>query len=241
MAKRRGDSGRKDAGWQAYFLKAWQDAKGLFDYRQADTTLAGALPGARFYGALAIIAAAGIIACAITMATNLEAAYLANFMIDTLREAGMGTVEHITAAGLAPMMAANFLLIVPFGIAYEIAVAAASFSILRLMGGKGTLAAHFQLYSLVFLAQSMVTVLALAIPLPCLNMLAMVAMVVITIYLCVYVRAKAYVAVHQVPFAYALALAGVLLIGNTVVITCVTNALAAFFGLPQIPINILGV
>jgi len=234
MAKRKGDSGKKDAGWQAYFLTAWQGAKGLFDYKQADNALAGALPGARFYGALGIMAVAGLIAYLITVVTNVEAAYLANFMVQTLREAGVGPDAFTGLDNLGTLLLLNFLLTIPFGIGSDIAAAALSFSLLRLTGGKGTLAAHFQLSAVVSLAYSMSLLLALFAPLPCLQIVAAIALLVIQAYILVYVLAKAFVAAHGVSLGHGLMIAAVVMIIRLVAMAAVSNSLSLAMGLPGI-------
>jgi hypothetical protein len=128
----------------------------------------------------------------------------------------------------------NFLLTIPFGICSDIAAVALSFSLLRLTGGKGTLETHFQLSAVVSLAYSMSLVLALFSPLPCLQIVAVVALLIIEAYLLIYVLAKAFVAVHGVSLGHGLVIAAMVMIIRLVVLAAVSNSLALAMGLPGI-------
>ena len=237
MSKRRG-SATAAAGTLEYLVNAWRNAKGLFNYKDVDAPLKAALADAGFYGALRIFVVAGILAFVITAAMNLETAYLANFMIETLKEATGEVRQLVSFDSLLPVVFLNFLLIIPFGIAYEIASSAVAFSLLHLTGGKGTPGAHFQLSSTVSLAYSMAMVLAFFAPLPCVQLLAAIALFVAGIYLLVYVLAKAYVAVHGVSLGHALIIAAFMLLGRAVVMTLVSNALSSIVGLVPLSLGV---
>lgn len=218
----------------APFATAWTRAKGLFDYKNTEQALREALPHPDFYIALCVFAFAGLLTFAITALMMLEFSYLANFMAETLADATGNAQPAVTLADALPAIGVNFVLAVPFGVLFTIAIAATAFSILRLTGGKGTLAAHMYTSGVVELAFAMSTVVAFFAPLPCLQIVAGIAIIVLELYLLVYVLAKAYVAVHGVGFGHALVVALVLFIGRLLVMALIANAVSALAGLPQV-------
>lgn len=227
--------------WLGTLTGAWAAAKNLFHYERVDAALGKGLEGQDFRAAMLVFVLSGIVAFAITSLTVLEFTYLANFISETVVEATGEPMETISLGSLVPVFTVNFFLAVPFGILFDIALAAAAFSVLRLSGGSGTLHGHMYLSSLVSLAFAMATALSLFTPLPCLQLIAGIAMGILEIYLLVYVLGRAYVAVHGVGLLHALAVAIPFFIGRLFVMALVANAVAALAGLPPpVPMDIMG-
>ncbi len=219
-----------------YLLRMGKRAEGI---KSIDDVLRPLLPLADLRLAIVIIVISGVLTAFLALVTTYESMQLANFAADALTQVtGIGQ-ESLSWANLVPIAVFQLLLYVPINLAVTLAYEGLAFGILKVTGGKGTFPQHLYMASVVGLSMAFASALSLFAPLPCLQIVAGIALVIVTLYLLLYVEPKAYMLVHEVSFWHALAVTIILTIPKLVALAFITNALALLMGFPA-PINYPG-
>ncbi len=219
-----------------YLLRMGKRAEGI---KSIDDALKPLLPLADLRLAISVIIISGILTAFLALVTTYESMQLANFAADALTQVtGIGQ-ESLTWSNLLPIALFQFLLYVPINLVVTLAYEGLAFGILKVTGGKGTFPQHLYMASVVGLSMAFASVLSLFAPLPCLQIVAGIALIIVTLYLLLYVEPKAYMMVHDVSFWHAVAVTVILTIPKLIALAFITNALAMLMGFPA-PINYPG-
>ena len=215
------------------FVKSWNSAKSLFAPK-LDDALKEALILANLKLALKIFVFAALIATFISVLTLLESMYLTNFTTDTLAQVTGTIIPKITIAEFWPVAMLQIIINLPLALAVSFFCECVAYSIAKATGGTGTFARQFHLAAIISLSLTMVGLLVLLMPVPCIQILAWVAMIIGMIYLWVYVTGKSYSLVHGISFPHALVIAIVIVIIRSIVTILMMNFIAGLMNLPPI-------
>ncbi len=223
-----------DESWEAaknvfYFLRLTESSR---KYKSLDEVLSPLVPLADLRLAVGLILLSGALMTLIALVTTFLSMQLANFASDTLTQVTGIPQESLTLANLVPIAAYQLILYFPINLAVTVAYEALAFGIIKLSGGEGTFTQQLYMASVTGLAMSFATLLSLAAPLPCLQIVAGLALVAITFYVLFYVNPKVYVIVHRIGFGHALLVTVVLTIPKLIVLAFASNYLALAMGFP---------
>ena len=230
-------------------VKSWAGAKDVFfplrltkrsqDIKRIEEVLQPLMPLAELRLALGLVLLSGVLLFLIALSTTLVSLQLANFASDALTQVTGVAQQGLTLANLAPVAAFQFVLYVPLNLAITLIYEGLAFGIIRLTGGKGTFAQQLYLSSVAGLSMSFASVLSLFAPLPCIQVVAGIALVLLTLYILLFVIPKAYTLVHGIGFNHAFAITIILTILKLVALALITNVLAVAMGFPA-PISYPG-
>ena len=207
-------------------------AKSLFHYNKAQHTLKQELPNANIRLALTVFLAAALISAILAVAIAAASMYMTAFEYGTLSEASNIDEPEIQWKDLVPVALFQFLFLVPFSLVFGLAYEGIAYHAIRITGGKGTFTQQYYLSSLVALSLTLSLVLGFLTPVPCLQILAVLALMVLALYFTFFVNAKAYQVVHDISYPHAFAIVLLLIIPGLLVILFAISVASAFFGLP---------
>ena len=213
--------------------RLWQSATNLFHYRKIEKTMEDELPNADLRLAVMVIVAAGILSSMISILINLESIHLINFTYEVASEITAEPAPQISFDQLVPFALFQLLFNVPFIVLFTLVYEGIMFKILKALKGKATFMQQFYLSSIVMFAVALSSGVGLLLPLPCLQLLGIVAMIVLTVYFSLYVSARAYQVAHRIPFVHSFIVVALLLLPRFILMSVVVNAAAVFFGLPE--------
>jgi hypothetical protein len=215
-------------------------AKSLYDPGRLSETLKGMAESADYKPAYAMLILSGLVTFLLALLTSLESVYLVNYSSDLVSEISGIPQPRLALDSLIPVVIFQILLYLPFSIAVTLVHEALSFGIMKVTGGSGKFRTQLSMASIIALSISFSGVLSFFIPLPCLQIVAGLAILIITLYLMFYVSAKAYSMIHGISMLHALVVLILLAIPRLAVLALMTNWLAVLMGLPT-PINLPGV
>lgn len=229
---KKAESAPAKMGPLALMNTAWETAKSLFDYRNANERLGQRLPEADLRAAVAVFVAAMLVGAALSFVIYAETLYFAAFTYKVLSEAIGGPAPEPDFSTLGPfaiflLLTAPLTLLVGFfqdGIAYYA---------LRLTGGRGTFTQQYYLSSFVTLATAMSSSIMVFGPVPCLGTPAVIAYLVVAIYLMFVVRCRAYATIHDISYMHALTIVFLCCIPAVVALLYANGAVAGALQIPQ--------
>ncbi len=212
-----------------YFLRMTESAKKC---KGLDAALSPLLPLADLRLAVSLILLSGAMLAVIAFATTFISMQLANFATDMFSQVTGIPTQSLTPANLVPIAIYQLIMYLPLNILITVAYEALAFGLIRISGGSGTFTQQLYMTSVSGLAMSMITLLSLAAPLPCLGILAGIALIIATLYVLFYVNPKIYVMVHRIGFGHALLITIVLTVPKLLVLAFASNYLAIAMGFP---------
>jgi|GEM_PF-2310375 len=212
--------------------RIWNSAKELFHYEKVEKTLKKEIPHAGIEKAFVVMAGASLLLGLIAIGALLETWHMVNYLTDLAAESAVASPPPVTMDEIVPFIMFMLLFNTPFFIIYAFIYEGVVYGIMRATGGRATFAQQFYLSSIATLSLVFVSALVLLTPLPCLNLLGAIALVVLSLYFTLYVNVKVYQTVHDVEFAHSFLVVVVLLVPKFWLMLVASNAAAAFFGLP---------
>ncbi len=212
-----------------YFLRFTKSSR---RYKSLDEVLAPILRLSDMRLAITLLILSGAVLSVIALATTFLSMQLANFASDALTQVSGIPQESITLANLGPIVAYQLILYFPVNLIVAIAYEAVAYAIFRSSGGEGTFTQQLYMASVTGLSLALATLLSLASPLPCFQLVAGVALVAATVYILLYVNPKMYVIVHRIGFAHALLVSVLLTIPKLIVLALASDYLAVAMGFP---------
>jgi hypothetical protein len=222
--------------------RIWECAKALFKYDKIEETLKGEIANADLRRGIYVFVGAALLSAIIAIGISAEAMYLVAFEYNTLADMAGGGEAIVQWENLIPFGLFELLFLVPFGIVFSLVYEGVSYQLLRLSGGRGTFAQQYYLSAVVALAIAISSAIGLVAPLPCLQLVGLVALVGLTLYFLFYVSVKAYEVVHDVSFLHAFVIVVLLVVPRFLVMAVIANTVAGLFGLPELmPYQISGV
>lgn len=159
----------------------------LFDFRNVQKVLEGTLPYAEMRAAVLGVVAAALLSVILNLVVN----EMLLFTYESVSEISETEIEMPVITPLISIVAMGVLSVV-----LVLAVELLAYWIARAFGGKGTYEQQLYLFSAVNISIAIASFLILATIIPCAGFLAAVAYFILTVYLSLYVRTKAYVLVH---------------------------------------------
>lgn len=220
--------------------RVWESTMRLFKHGQVEDTFKAELPKAQMRLALMVVLSSSILMAALAIFILLEQINLLDYAYDA---AGGREIEvpQLVGEGQVHIFALFQLLFnVPFFVLFTFVYEGLAYGIFRASGGEGRFEGQLYLSSLVVLAMALTSGLGLLMPLPCIDILAFLALTVLTLYLTLFVQVKAYQVVHGISFLHGLTVVALLLVPRYLALFALTNAASALFGLPQ-PLDLGGV
>lgn len=216
------------------FMGIWESVKSLFNLGKVGTTLDKEMAKADFRLGVYIFLSAAILSAIISVAITGASMYFAAFEYNTLAEAAGYQEAVVDWSGLVPWALYQFVFLVPAGMAFSLIYEGFSYKVMRLTGGRGTFEKQYYLASLVTFGTVMASALGLFSVVPCMQLIAFLGVVVLSLYFILYVGVKAYEVVHEVNFMHAFIVVLLLGIFRLVILAAAVNATAPIFGLPEI-------
>jgi hypothetical protein len=220
--------------------RIWGSARALFHHGRIEDTLRKELPNSDLRLALMVVLVSGILLSLLSIATNIERIYMINYAIDVASEAAVEAPPPMAFGDIAPYAIFQLLFNVPFFILFAFIYEGIVFALMKITGGEGAFAQQFYLSSLVTLAWGIASGLSLLLVFPCIDMLAALALTVLTLYFLLIVNVKAYGMVHRISFLHGLVVVVALLVPRFWVLITVPAIVAGLLGLPQ-PFGLSGV
>jgi hypothetical protein len=223
-------------------MEVWESAKLLFNYKKVEGVFKKELPNADFRTGLTILIVSALLAAGIALGSTLETAYFGAYTYNIVSEIiDVGHAE-ILLENYIPIALFLLLFMAPFIVIFGIAYEWIAYQIFRIIGGKGTFKQQFYLSSFVSLPIAASTLISFLVPLPFLTLIAMLAMILVSLYFLLYVNPKAYQLVHNIRFVHAFLVVAALFIPRFLVFTFMLSEAGSFFGLPEtLPYEITGV
>lgn len=215
-------------------------AKDLFYPDRVKKGLERLVPASERGLAIGIFLLSGLIVFAMSFLTSLESIYLANYASELISEVKGIPMPSLELSSLLPVVAYQFIIYVVLALALALIFEGISFGLFRISGGRGKFREQLFLASIISLAFSFTTALSLLMPIPLLNVVSSLAIIVATGYLVFYVTTKAYTIVHDVSFMHALVVLVISGLPRIAVTIFAMQALAAALGLAS-PTDIQGV
>ncbi len=184
--------------------KVWNTAKLLFDRKKISKTFEDAIPDSNLRIGIAAVIIAGFIGSAVSSISKLEEIHFGVYTYNTFSEvAEIGTVA-LDSEPILKFAMLQMLIAFPFGVIFHLGYERLMYQVFKMIGGTATFAQHYYVSAIVAMAFAMVSFLGLLTPLPCLGITAVIAIIILALYLGLYVNAKAYETVHKIPFIHAL-------------------------------------
>jgi hypothetical protein len=214
------------------FFDGLKSAASIYDPRRAKDALMSAMGASDLKTTFAVLLLAWAVTSAFAFLTALESIYLVNYSSDFISQVSGTPQPMLVLADINPILSFQVLLGF-FGIIYTVADEAAAFWMLRLIGGRGGFRTQFHLAAVIGLAGSFMGALGFFAPLPCLQILSAIAILVLTIYLAIYTRGVSYSIVHGVDVLHAVGIVLLLIVPRIVIMIIMADALAAYLGMPS--------
>lgn len=213
--------------------RIWESSKSLFFHKKVEEALNAELPHADLRNAIIIFAAAALLTSGFSVLSTIEAALFGTYAYNTMAEVvDMGQADF-DIGPLVPFILFQFLFLAPFSIAYGIFFEGITYKILKLIKGKADFRQHLYLSSLVTLSLGIASALSLLAPLPCLQFVGALGLIIMTAYFVTYVSAKAYEAAHKLPLLPVLVVVFVLLIPRLALMIFILQTASGVFGIPE--------
>jgi hypothetical protein len=204
----------------------------LFKHDKVEDTFRDELPNADIRAGAMIVVASGLLMAMLAILILLERMHLLDFAFDVAAEPGMEVPLLIGKEQVLPFALFQLLFNAPVFILLTLVYEGLTFGIFRASGGEGSFGGHFYLSSLALLAMAISAGLGLLSPLPCFDILAGLALMILTVYLTLFVQVKAYQVAHGISFFHSLVVVALLAVPRFLVMTFITNAVSPLFGLP---------
>jgi hypothetical protein len=193
--------------------KSWQLAKDLFSFEKHVSAITEASQTSNASLAFGIIILAGFVLLGIGILNSAEFVLFANAKYDTMAEIMDTEMPSIGYDILVPAAAYQFFLYVVFGSVIMIGTEGLAYGIAKITGGKGALGQHLYASSVVWLAAGFSMMSSFLLPIPCIGIAGLLAVFFITtLYVMVYLYARAYSAVHGISLPHAMAISIIILL-----------------------------
>ena len=209
--------------------QSWKDAWDFFDYRKTDTTVDGAIARADFRNGVVLFLLGTLFASLVAFILISLSTYFAAYSYPSISEKGVVAEPDIDMSSIYPVAAFLFLFGLPFSFLLGLVQEGAIAFILKLTGGKGTFRTQYYLGAVVGLSIAIAGMIGFLIPFPLLGLVAVLAEVLVTIYLMFYIRAKAYARIHDVSYLHSLVINILVLLPTTVAGFFIGNAVMGYF------------
>ncbi|VVC04109.1 Uncharacterised protein [Candidatus Bilamarchaeum dharawalense] len=213
-------------------VTSWNSAKELFNPKTIDKTLTEIVGLANLRLAVTIFIIAAFLSTLLSILALIESAQLVNFTSETITEALGVEGQKVGFAETAPLALFQLITGLPLALIVNMVGEWIGYRLAKISGGKGTFEKQFYLASVITLSLAMVNVLALLTPIPCVQVIAWMGIVIGMIYLGAYVMCKAYSMVHEISFVHSLAIVLMVSIMRAAVIIFVMNLISAWLNLP---------
>ena len=213
--------------------KTYQNAKNLFYFSRIEKTMKEEMKKADIKSALIIIIVSGLLTLLISLGILIEQFYFVNYASDVASEVLSEYFALISWEEIIPYGMFELVFKFPFMVLFFFIYEGIVYYIMKLTGGKGTLEQQLHLSALVALSMAMMSCIGFLLPLPCMNVMAVIALIILTPYFLLYVNVKVYEIVHGVSFLHSLTVVILLLIPRYWIMFVVTGTFASFLGLPQ--------
>lgn len=213
--------------------RIWASAKRLFYPLGVEKALKQELPRTDLRLGIYVFLAAALVSAILTTAVASWSIYMAAFEYKVLAEVSDIGKTEIWWGDLAPVALFQFLFMVPFSLVFSLVYEGIIYKIMRLTGGKGGFTKQYYLSSLVAFSLAMSLALGFLLPVPCFWLLAVLGILLLTLYFTFYVNVKAYQLVHGVSYLHALVIVLLLVIPKLLAIMFVANKIAILFGLSE--------
>lgn len=212
---------------------SWKGALGLFNHKKAAETLEALSKHANNRLALAVVLLSGLVIFGLMVLTTFMMIEATNYQSDMIAEI-VGSPQPKLDYNILPSIAVYyFLLFAVIGTFIFYAHEGIAYALAHVTGGKGTLAQHLYVSSVVWLAVSISMAAYLFLPFLCLAFATILSLLLVSLlYLMVYMYAKAYSVVHGISFLHALMVVLVLIAPTLALWWFVATALAAVLGIP---------
>ncbi len=182
---------------------AFNSALSLLDFRKTKKTLESCLPHADLHAG--ILGFLGAIALVIIVAITLNEIFA--YILEAIYADGvLGVETPQVVKPAAEVLFFNGAIVFIMLLAVEWLC----FQLARKLGGKGTLEQQVYLSSMVMLAIAMTSYIMLLTMFPCVGMIVPLIYIVLSLYIGLYVRTKAFMLVHSIGFwkAFVIVLLG---------------------------------
>ncbi len=218
---------RREAG------NIWAAAKNLFYPMGVEKALKQEKPRADLRLGIYVFLAAALVSAVLTTAVAAWSIYMAAFEYKVLAEVSDIDNVEVHWEDLAPVAMFQISFMVPFSLVFSLVYEGIVYKIMRLTGGKGEFTKQYYLSSLVAFSLAMSLVLGFLLPIPCFWLLAVLGILLLTLYFTFYVNAKVYQLVHGISYSHALVIVLLLAIPKLLAIMFAANEAAVFFGLSE--------
>lgn len=212
----------------------WESIKSLFSFGKAEETLRLEIGKADYRLGVYVFLLAAMLSAIISVAITAVSMYFSAFEYNTLAAAAGYEEAVIDWSGLLPWALFQFIFLVPAGLVFSIIYEGLAFKVMRITGGRGRFGQQYYLASIVTFATVMASAIGLLSVVPCMQLIASLGIVVLTLYFIFYVGVKAYEVVHEVDFLHAFVLVLLLAIPRYIILAVAVNMVAPVFGLPDI-------
>ncbi|MBD3209875.1 hypothetical protein GF318_00665 [Candidatus Micrarchaeota archaeon] len=211
----------------------WNSIKNLFHYQQIEDTMKKELPYSNLQLALVVAGVSVLVSSLVYIVMMVETLHMVNYLSDLAAQEIVNSPPVLTMENITSFALFQLFFNAPLFLAVFLIFEALAFGAFKISGGKGTFEQQIYLSSLVLFAMNISTVLGLALPLPCLNLLSVPALLILTLYFILFVNVKAYGLVHDVSFLHGLTVLILLGIPRLWVLVVVPEMAAGLFGLPN--------
>lgn len=216
----------------ADIAKGWQSARDMFSFDKHTEAVLDASKRDDIRLAFGIIVLAGFVLLAIGIANTAEFVLFANAKYDTMAEITNTEMPSIDYSILIPASIYQFFLYVVFGTVVMVGSEGIAFGLARITGGKGTMGQHMYSSSVVWLAAAFSMLSSFLLPLPCIGIAGLLAVVFITtLYVMVYLYARSYSAVHGISIPHGIAIAILMLLLRFAVWAAAVNIVSGALGI----------
>lgn len=218
--------------------KIWENAKKLFYYSKIEDTVEEEITKADIKIGLVVFFISAAFVSVISLVASIESFYLIEHSYESLKENNIEEIEVLSMDNVISLSLFYFLFCVPFFMLLSLVYEGLVYGAMKITGGKGTFAQQYYLSSIVALALATSTILILLVPLPCLNAMALFALLILSLYFTLFVNIKVYEIVHDITFLHSFVIVVILLIPRLLVTMLVINAVSMFFELPGLAIGV---
>ncbi|MFH1261037.1 MAG: hypothetical protein ABII39_03805 [Candidatus Micrarchaeota archaeon] len=208
----------------------------MFHYNKVDGVVQEEKDKGSMKEAFLIFLASFILSALILVGVNALNIYIFEYEYNSLVADGVTMDDPgISWDMLGNIILAQFIFFVPFGILLSTASEGITFYLFRFTGGKGQFKQQYYLAALVSLSAIMASTVGFLLILPCIKIIVVFALAIISLYYALFVGVKAYQIIHDVTYLHAFVISVVMLIIRTGILTIIMKGVATIFGLPDVP------
>ena len=211
-------------------IRNFKIAANLFDPKKVEEIFKENMKNASTKTGLILFFMSGIITLIFGLLSSLEVSYILNYYQEIASQAieGAAALSIESAVFLAIV---DLFIWIPFFVIFIFIYEKIIYHVFKAIGGKGSFEQQYYASSLVSLALGFTTTLSLVVPIPCFNLIALVAMLALTVYFSLFVNVKAYEIVHGIPFLHCFIVSLLFIIPKTIVLTLAPEMIISFLGI----------